>query len=115
MATVLLAEDDTGLLDAMEALVSSEGYLVIRAVNGVEALRYARAERPDLVITDWMMPVMDGVGLVRALASDARLSGVPVIFCSALAMPPLGLRYAEFLRKPFAASRLIQLIRTFVP
>ncbi|MFL9966781.1 response regulator, partial [Paraburkholderia sediminicola] len=63
MVTVLLVDDDMNLLQALEALVCGEGYEVMTASNGHEALQAARRRRPDIVVSDFMMPVMDGPAL----------------------------------------------------
>jgi CheY-like chemotaxis protein len=111
MATVLLVDDDPGLLDAVAALVTLEGHRVVRAQDGEAALRCARTERPALIITDYMMPVMDGAELVHALAEDPELAGVPVVLSSALPSPPSALHVFGYMRKPFAAAHLIELLR----
>ncbi|TDG03262.1 response regulator [Paraburkholderia guartelaensis] len=106
-------DDDPRLLDALAALVESDGFHVIKALDGAQALRCARAEQPAIVVTDYMMPVMDGEALVRALASDPGLAGVPVVLSSAVAAPPGTLHIAAFLRKPFAAARLLELLHQY--
>ena len=111
---VLLVDDDVRLLDALEALVSSHGHRVIKATDGAQALRSARIEQPAVVVTDLMMPVMEGESLVRAMASDPLLSSVPVILCTAMPTRPASLQLSGFLRKPFAALRLIELIHHLV-
>ncbi|MEX3954130.1 response regulator [Paraburkholderia sp. EG287A] len=113
MATVLLVDDDPRLLDALAALVESDGFHAIKALNGAQALRCARAERPAIVVTDYMMPVMDGETLIRALARDPGLAGVPVVLSSAVAAAPGRLPVAAFLRKPFPAARLLELLHQY--
>ncbi len=111
MPTVLLVDDDPRLLDAMSALVESEGFDVLKALDGAEALRLARIQRPAIVVTDYMMPVMRGDALVSALAREPGLADLPVVLCSAVAAPPGSLAVAAFLRKPFAAAQLLELLR----
>ncbi|MGF6602389.1 CheY-like chemotaxis protein [Paraburkholderia sp. GAS448] len=110
MSTVLLVEDNANALQAMEALVASEGYLVRTAANGAQAMCIATAQRPDIVISDWMIPVMVGLALHCAMRADARLADVPIVLTSAIAAPPSGMHAAAFLRKPVAASQLLELI-----
>ncbi|PLZ03988.1 response regulator [Burkholderia sp. WAC0059] len=114
MATVLLVDDDTNALRALEALVGLEGYRVRTAANGRLALRAALAERPDVVVSDCMMPELDGMGLSRAMHDDARLAGVPLVLVSAMVTPPDDIHAAGFLRKPFAVSQLLDLIDRLV-
>lgn len=114
MATVLLVDDDINALCALTELVGQEGYRVQTAVNGAIALRRARAERPDVVVADCMMPEMDGMDLSRAMHNERVLSDVPVVLVSALVTPPPDLPAAGFLRKPFAVSQLLELIERLV-
>jgi len=114
MATVLLVDDDTNALCALKELVGQEGYRVQTAENGALALRTAMAERPDVVVTDCMMPEMDGMGLSRAMQHERSLADVPVVLVSALVTPPPDLQAAGFLRKPFAVSQLLEIIDRLV-
>jgi len=114
MATVLLVDDDTNALCALKELVGQEGYRVQTAPNGALALRSAMAERPDVVVTDCMMPEMDGMDLSRAMQHERRLADVPVVLVSALVTPPPDVHAAGFLRKPFAVAQLLEIIDRLV-
>ncbi|CAG9208917.1 Response regulator receiver protein [Paraburkholderia tropica] len=111
MATILVADDDPRLLDAIEALLALEGHQVLRAKDGEEALRCAQSEHPALVITDYMMPRMDGGQLIEAFAGDPGLATVPVVLITALPSLPATLRVAGYVRKPFAPAHMIELVR----
>jgi CheY-like chemotaxis protein len=76
MSTILLADDNFGDTEALRLLLEFEGYRVVTTANGYAALRAAQRERPDLVITDWEMPLMDGIELCRQLKRCAELSGI---------------------------------------
>lgn len=115
MTTVLLVDDDTNSLCALRELISQEGYRVNTAENGALALRAALAERPDVVVTDCMMPEMDGMDLSRAMQHDLGLADVPVVLVSALVTPPPDLHAAGFLRKPFAVSQLLAILERVIP
>ncbi|MGH8782032.1 response regulator [Paraburkholderia sp.] len=110
MATILLVEDDLNLLQAMETLLRGEGYRVRTAADGTLAMRSARSERPDVVVSDWMMPGMDGVALVKALQSVPQFADIPVVMTSAIASPP-GVTVHGFLRKPFPVAKLLDMVR----
>lgn len=111
MAEILIVDDDPRLLEALVWLMESEGHSAARAKNGHEALLLAKANPPDIVITDYMMPFMNGLELAAALAQHPALADIPVVLNSAVAEPPDGVRsVAAFIRKPFAASRLIELV-----
>ncbi|MEX3916396.1 response regulator [Paraburkholderia sp. BR10872] len=114
MAKILLVEDDPRMLDALVWLIESEGHQVAQARNGAEALALARSQPPELVVTDYMMPLMNGLELARAFADDPRLSMVPVVLTSAIAEPPDPSAFFAFLRKPFAASQFLDLINKTV-
>jgi signal transduction histidine kinase/DNA-binding response OmpR family regulator len=80
---ILVAEDDPEARELLLLLLSGGDYSVIAAADGVEALGLLRSEHPDLLITDIVMPRMDGYELVRQLREDDATSKTPVIFCSA--------------------------------
>ena len=81
---VLLAEDDRFLRKAAEARLRQAGFTVLAAVDGEEAVRVARAERPDLVLLDLIMPKIQGFEVLKALKEDPATASVPVIVLSNL-------------------------------
>jgi diguanylate cyclase (GGDEF)-like protein len=83
MATILVVDTRPADRQIIVALLGSFGHRILEANDGAEALELARAELPDLVITDIVMPNMDGFTLVRRLRAEPLLSGVPVIFQTA--------------------------------
>jgi signal transduction histidine kinase/DNA-binding NarL/FixJ family response regulator len=80
---ILVAEDDPEARELLLLLLGGGDYHLLQAADGVEALELIRSEQPDLLITDIVMPRMDGYELVRKLRQDERASATPVIFCSA--------------------------------
>ena len=80
---ILVVEDDHNILRQIEFNLQSHGYAVSTATTGVEALRSMMRERPDLLITDVMMPEMDGYELVASVRADPNLAEVPVIMLTA--------------------------------
>ncbi len=110
MANVLIVDDDQRLLEATAALLESAGHTVTCAGDGELALRLARADRIDIVLTDYMMPVMDGLQLARAIGLDPVLSAIPVVLVSAVATPLVGSPIRASLRKPFTGASLLELI-----
>jgi CheY-like chemotaxis protein len=110
MRTILLVDDAPDILSVLELLLAGQGYRVITARNGAEALDAARADAPHLVISDWMMPVMDGAQLYRCFQGIPSLSAIPFVFMSA-AMPPNQVTQGRFLRKPFDPPLLFELIQ----
>jgi CheY-like chemotaxis protein len=81
---VLLAEDDRFLRKAAETALKRHGFTVVPAVDGEEALRLARAEPPDLVLLDLIMPKMQGFEVLRALKADPGTAPIPVVILSNL-------------------------------
>ena len=84
MARILLAEDDRFLRKAAEARLRQHGFTVLAAVDGEEALRLARAEKPDLLLLDLIMPKVQGFEVLKALKQDPATAGIPVIVLSNL-------------------------------
>src|ERR1043165_1074475 len=81
---VLVADDDAWILRMVVTVLEKRGYSVETAVDGEDAMARAQVRPPDLLITDVMMPKMDGWALVRALRSRPELATLPVIFLTAL-------------------------------
>ncbi|MBM7119476.1 hybrid sensor histidine kinase/response regulator [Archangium primigenium] len=99
MSLILIAEDEEAMLDIFGQILEDLGHRVLRAPNGEEALMLARTERPDLVVSDHMMPRRTGMELLRALRADERLRDVPFLLLSAAT--PEGRGEADlFLAKP---------------
>jgi CheY-like chemotaxis protein/GAF domain-containing protein len=83
MATILVVDDNAVNRKLLVALLSADGHLTLEATDGLDGLRLARAQRPQLIISDIVMPTMDGYGFVRALRLDPKLCLIPVIFYTA--------------------------------
>lgn len=83
MSTILIADANASDRNVYIALLGNYGHRILEAVNGAEALEMARAELPDLIITDIIMPSMDGFTLARRLRAEPLLAKVPVIFHTA--------------------------------
>jgi DNA-binding response OmpR family regulator len=108
---VLVADDDAWILRMVATVLEKRGYSVETAVDGEDALQRALARPPDLVITDVMMPKMDGWTLVRHLRTHAELAMVPVIFLTALSSEDdriRGFRLGadDYVSKPFRFEEL---------
>jgi len=83
MATILVADDNRANRDAMAALLETAGHRVLSSADGREAFERAREHRPDLVISDVLMPEMDGYELARRLQLDPATAGTVVMFYTA--------------------------------
>jgi PAS domain S-box-containing protein len=114
-STVLVVEDNADLRSFLRGLLAPH-YRVVTAVDGRDALDRIAAELPDLVLTDVMMPRMDGFALLHALRGDRRTAGLPIIVLSARAGEEAaveGLRAGadDYLAKPFSSLELLARIR----
>ena len=109
---VLLADDNVDMREYIRRLLEGQGYTVEAAGDGEAALTAARANGPDLILSDVMMPRLDGFGLLRAIRGEAALASTPVILLSARAgeeakIEGLGAGADDYLIKPFAARELL--------
>ena len=85
--TVLYVEDEAPLRGLVEFWLEDAGYRVLLAADGAEGLAMVRSERPDLVITDAMMPNLSGDELVETMKSDPELASIPIVMATAAASP----------------------------
>jgi signal transduction histidine kinase/BarA-like signal transduction histidine kinase len=117
-ARILLADDNADMRDYARRLLA-ERWSVEAVGNGREALEAARARRPDVIVTDVMMPELDGFGLLRELRADPALRGIPVVMLSARAgeearIEGLAASADDYLVKPFTARDLLARIEAQV-
>jgi CheY-like chemotaxis protein len=112
MKALLIVDDEFALVETLKDFLEDAGYRVETAGNGQEGLEVMKRSRPDLVLTDLMMPVMSGKEMISAMRSDPQLESIPVILMSAarrqIAMTP-GEEFPAFslfLRKPFLLQAL---------
>jgi signal transduction histidine kinase len=117
-ARILFADDNAELRAYVSGLLAPH-YAVEVVVNGRQALARARESRPDLVLSDVMMPELDGFGLLRELRADASTREIPVILLSArageeAAIEGLDASADDYLAKPFSARELLARVRTHV-
>jgi len=117
MTRIVIADDNPRNLYLLEAILKGNGYEVIPAKNGAEALAAAKKIPPDLIITDILMPVMDGFELCRQWKKDTVLQGVPFIFYTATYTDPkdeqfaLSLGAERFVIKPQVPKELIKIVK----
>ena len=120
MAKILLVEDNEMNRDMLGRRLARRGFEMLFAADGREALRACRAERPDLVLMDLSLPVMDGWEAIRRIKADPELKRTPVIALTAHAMPQeeASARAAgcdDFETKPIEFARLLEKIRKLLP
>ena len=117
---ILIADDDPVILRLIQVNLELEGYEVITAANGQEAVQEATAQIPDLVILDIMMPRLDGYQACEQLKANDATKHIPVVFLSAKAQLgdiEKGKTYgvAEYLTKPFDPSELLEVVERLAP
>lgn len=114
MQTILVVDDEFGIAETLELLLSDEGYHVVTAGNGQQGLARLAEGLPDLILLDYMMPVLDGPGVLRAIRADLTYRDIPVILMTALqeaaVAATVGNQYAGFLRKPFKADTVVETV-----
>ena len=114
VAPVLIVEDDEGVRSAFAALLASEGYRVVEAADGLEALKLLRAaeDLPCLILLDLMMPRMNGWDFRAVQRRDERLDTIPVVVVSAdpLAARATRMGAAAVLQKPADPDELLELV-----
>lgn len=116
-ARVLLVDDNADMRGYVRRLLSDEGYRVDTARDGDSALARIKAQPPRLIVTDVMMPGLDGFGLLKALRADDALRTIPVILLTARAGEEARIEGAtaganDYLTKPFAARELLARVET---
>jgi CheY-like chemotaxis protein len=105
---LLIVDDEFDVTGTYSLLFEYHGYRTITAGNGREALALAEQQRPDLVLSDYMMPVMDGAQLCRAWRQNPLLAPIPFVLTSAGLVRDLdGLPYDAFFRKPAPFDQLL--------
>ena len=117
--TVLVVDDDPNIRRMIVAALRRDGYEFLEAPNGREALDVMRAQHPDVVVLDLMMPVLSGWDVLRERADDEELRSIPVIIISANRDPEVATAVAQgicaFLPKPFDIGALSALVRSCIP
>lgn len=113
--TVLIVEDDASMARVLEVQLKTGGYQVLTAVNGEEGLKLAQGRTPELILSDIMMPIMDGYELCRSVKRDPKLWRIPVILLSAKAdrasvIHGYAVGAAKYLVKPMKREELFKAI-----
>src|SRR5437763_13701237 len=116
MPTILVADDDRTLTDMLRRTLTYEGYHVLTAADGPEALAQAQAHHPDLVVLDWLMPGLDGLEVARRLRTA---DGTPILMLTArdaVEDRVVGLDSGadDYLVKPFAPAELLARVRALL-
>ncbi|MFB4370278.1 MULTISPECIES: PleD family two-component system response regulator [unclassified Pseudomonas] len=117
MTTILIVDDEYLIADILGYAMEDEGYMVVKASNGRRGLEVLDRERPELVITDFMMPVMDGLEFARAVRARPGSAELPIILMSGAqgsvgrASPEL---FAAVFDKPFDINQVIAKVKELI-
>jgi two-component system alkaline phosphatase synthesis response regulator PhoP len=121
---VLVVDDDRDDLKMISMILEPEGYEVVTAENGVEAIRKVESEDPDLVLLDVMMPELDGFAACDKLKSSPESQGVPVVLLTGVAKQITKTKYPidgvlraqaeEYLEKPVDPEELLRVVASFL-
>lgn len=114
---ILIAEDEPAILESLQRILEREGYELLLAENGLEALELWQQQRPDLICLDVMMPGLDGYSVCRRIREQDKV--VPILFISAkteVTDVVIGLELGgdDYIRKPFVKHELLARIRAVV-
>jgi CheY-like chemotaxis protein len=118
MARVLVVDDDLDTRLLFAWMLRDEGYEVTVAADGYEAIEEARLRRPDVILLDYMMPRLDGVGFCDVCEREDALRDVPIVMVTAAPEAACDAgepRVAEVLRKPVTPDRLVQVVQELCP
>lgn len=113
ITTILVVDDEFGNAEVLSLILEEAGYRVYQASNGAEGLRRAEELKPDIVLADFMMPVMNGGDMAKALRAGMDGRKLKIVMNSSLAEPVIRKHfddYDAFLQKPFDVNKLLEII-----
>ena len=115
--TLLIIEDNLEVRENLAEILELYGYTVVTAEHGLEGVKRAFAEPPDLILCDVMMPELDGYGVLNLLTENERTAGIPFVFITARTEKEdirrgMNLGADDYITKPFYKDELLQVIRT---
>lgn len=115
-STILLVDDEKDILVALKELLEMEGYVVLCALNGQIGLKMFKEFNPDLIITDMMMPIMNGYEMIRLIREDSVHSRVPIIVMSSIANlgKALDPSWDYFIKKPSGIDDILIVIKKLI-
>lgn len=108
---VLVAEDDPSVRMTISFVLEDEGFDVSCAEDGEEALRMAKADPPDVILLDSIMPKMDGQEVLMQLRAEVSTRDIPVVVLTGMSPDPVNWPGAHFVGKPFSPDALVARIR----
>jgi two-component system, cell cycle response regulator DivK len=117
---ILVVEDQEDLRGVLRTLLSGSGYTVLEAADGQAGVVKALSERPDLILMDIQLPMLDGYDATRQIKADPKLKATPIIAVSSFAMKgdeekARAAGCDHYVTKPYSPMQLLRIIRGFLP
>ncbi|MDX9874257.1 MAG: response regulator [Spongiibacteraceae bacterium] len=112
--SILVVEDDRHIAELIVCALEPEGFQLRHESSGRAGLNAALSRRPDLIITDYFMPNMGGMGMINALRADPETAGIPILMISAMPVDD-DVPVAAALLKPFSIEELLATVANLVP
>jgi DNA-binding response OmpR family regulator len=119
---ILIVDDQYEQIEQMVKIIeqNQEEYNILQALNAKDALKIANNEQPDIIISDWEMPVINGIEFIKLLKKNENTKEIPVIMCTGIMISSVNLKYAleagfvDFIRKPIDAIEFLSRIKAMI-
>jgi two-component system, cell cycle response regulator DivK len=116
---ILVVEDQEDLRGVLRDLFTSTGYIVIEAVDGAAGVAKAKSDRPDIILMDIQMPIIDGYEATRQIKADPSLASVPIVAVSSFAMKgdeekARAAGCDDYVTKPYSPIQLLRMVRGYL-
>lgn len=119
---ILIVDDQYEQIEQMVKIIeqNQEEYNILQALNAKDALKIANNEQPDIIISDWEMPVINGIEFIKLLKKNENTKEIPVIMCTGIMISSINLKYAleagfvDFIRKPIDAIEFLSRIKAMI-
>ncbi|MEQ1804378.1 MAG: response regulator [Burkholderiaceae bacterium] len=119
MSTILIVEDNEKNMKLVRDILRHKGHRTLEAVNGLDGVRLARDEKPDLVLMDIQLPDIDGITALRQIREDPLLDAIPVLAVSASVMPDEQKKivtsgFDAYITKPIQLKSFLETVQRFL-
>ena len=116
---ILVVEDQEDLRGVLRDLFTNSGYTVIEAVDGAAGVASAKSDRPDIILMDIQMPVVDGYEATRQIKADPNLASIPIVAVSSFAMKgdeekARAAGCDDYVTKPYSPVQLLRMVRSYL-
>jgi CheY-like chemotaxis protein len=113
MKKILVVDDEIAIVELLSSVFEEEGYEVLTALNGHQGLARIASTRPNLILSDFMMPMLDGLGMCKAIQSDPIDRTIPFVLMTAASKSAIranGCEIATFISKPFDVDNVVDVV-----